>query len=46
MKIPIFNAINLNDEYKIFKSKNLDFNKLNNLNFSFPDLNKFHSLRF
>ena len=35
MKIPIFNAINLNDEYKIFKSKNLDFNKLNNLNFSF-----------
>ncbi len=45
MKIPIFNAINFYNKNKILKSKNLDFKKLNNLNFSPPDLNKFDSLK-
>ena len=45
MKIPIFNAINFYNKNKILKSKNLDFKKLNNLNFSSPDLNKFDSLK-
>ena len=45
MKIPIFNALNYYNEKEIIKSKNLDFDKLNNLNFSSPDLNKFYSLK-
>ena len=46
MKIPIFNSLNYYDEKEILKSKNLDFDKLNNLNFSSPDVNKFNSLKF
>ena len=45
MKIPIYNALNYYNEKEILKSKNLDFDKLNNLNFSSPDLDKFHSLK-
>ena len=45
MKIPIFNSLNYYDEKEILKSKNLDFDKLNNLDFSSPDLNKFYSLK-
>ena len=45
MKIPIYNALNYYNEKEILKSKNLDFDKLNNLNFSSPDLNKFYSLK-
>ena len=46
MKIPIYNALNYYNEKEILKSKNLDFDKLNNLNFSSPDSNKFYSLKF
>jgi len=45
MKIPIFNALHLNDKIKKMYTQNLDINKLNNLNFSSPDLNKFPSLK-
>ena len=45
MKIPIFNSLNYYDEKEILKSKNLDFDKLNNLNFSLPDVKKFNSLK-
>tara|TARA_A100001015_G_C14965605_1_gene702799 strand:+ start:40 stop:1206 length:1167 start_codon:yes stop_codon:yes gene_type:complete len=45
MKIPIFNAVNSNDKYKRISTQNLDIQKLNNLNFSSPDLNKFPSLK-
>ena len=43
MKIPIFNALN-SDKNKKIKSKKLDIQKLNELNLSFPDINKFPSL--
>ena len=45
MKIPIFNAVYSNDKFKKISSKNLDIHKLNNLDFSPPDLNKFPSLK-
>ena len=45
MKIPIFNAINDDDNKKKIHSENLNVNKLNNLNFSKPDLNKFPLLK-
>ena len=37
MKIPIFNSIYYDDEFKHIKSK-IDIKKLNNLNFSKPNL--------
>ncbi len=40
MKIPISNALNLN-----INSKNLDIKKLNKLDFSTPDINRFPSLK-
>ena len=45
MKIPIFNTLYSNDTKKKFNSKSLDINKLNNLNFSVPNLKKFESLK-
>ncbi len=45
MKIPIFNALNSNTKSKKIISKNLDIGKLNDLDFSFPDVNKFPSLK-
>ncbi len=45
MKIPIFNAIYFNDDKKKLRSKTLDLNKLNNLNFSLPDLSRFPLLK-
>jgi len=45
MKIPIFNAIYLNNKYKKISAQNLDIHKLNNLNFSSPNLDKFPSLK-
>ena len=45
MKVPIFNAIHSNNEFKKLSSKSLDIHKLNNLDFSSPDLNKFPSLK-
>ena len=45
MRIPIFNALNYNNSSKKLISKNLDFKKLNNLDFSSPDLNRFPSLK-
>ena len=44
MKIPIFNSIYLGS-YKKLKTKNIDLSNLNNLNLSFPDENKFPSLK-
>ena len=45
MKIPIFNAIYFNDKKKKIISKKLDVHKLNNLNFSLPDIKRFPSLK-
>tara|TARA_A100001015_G_C14932876_1_gene689206 strand:+ start:227 stop:1393 length:1167 start_codon:yes stop_codon:yes gene_type:complete len=45
MKIPIFNAIYFKENKKKLKSKLLDLHKLNNLNFSSPDLSRFPSLK-
>ncbi len=45
MKIPIFNSIYYDDEFKHIKSKKIDIKKLNNLNFSKPNLKKFPSLK-
>ena len=45
MKIPIFNAIYFNNTKKKINSKFLDINKLNNLNFSKPNLKKFPTLK-
>ena len=45
MKIPIFNALNYNNSSKKLISKNLDLKKLNNLDFSSPDVNRFPSLK-
>ncbi len=45
MKIPIFNAIYFNEEKKKLKSKKLDVYKLNNLDFSLPNLDRFPSLQ-
>ena len=45
MKIPIFNTIYFKNDHKKFKSKNLDIDKLNNLNFLPPNLEKFPSLK-
>ncbi len=45
MKIPIFNALHSGDKFKKFNTKKLDMNKLNNLDFSSPDLNKFPCLK-
>ena len=45
MKIPIFNAIYFHNTKKKIKSKFLDINKLNNLNFSKPNLKKFPTLK-
>ena len=45
MKIPIFNAIYSTSNSKILKSKDVNFNKLNNLNFSPPDIKRFPLLK-
>ena len=45
MKIPIANAINYKNLSKNIKFNELDINKLNNLDFSSPDYNKFPSLK-
>jgi len=45
MKIPIFNALNSDKNQKKLKSKNLDILKMNKLDLSLPDKNKFPSLR-
>ena len=45
MKIPIFNALNYNNNLKKLISNNLDIKKLNNLDFSSPDLNRYPSLK-
>ncbi len=45
MKIPIFNAIYFDENQKKINSKKLDIHKLNNLEFSSPDLKKFPSLK-
>ena len=44
MKIPIFNSIYLNSK-KIIKTNEIDFKKLNNLNFQVVDKNKFPSIK-
>ena len=46
MKIPIYNALYFDEKTISFKSKVLDINKLNRLNFSSPNLTKFPSLKF
>ena len=45
MKIPIFNALNLNEYSRKLKSKNLDIFKMNKLDLSSPDTNKFPLLK-
>ena len=45
MKIPIFNALNLDEYSKKLKSKNLDIFKMNKLDLSLPDTNKFPLLK-
>ncbi len=45
MKIPIFNSIYSNLTQKKLKSKDINFNKLNNLNFSSPDFKRFPLLK-
>ena len=45
MKIPIFNAVHLNDKTKKISTQNLDIHKLNNLSLSSPDFDKFPSLK-
>ena len=45
MKIPIFNTVYSDNNYKKFISKKIEIKKLNNLNFSLPDLDKFPSLK-
>ena len=44
MKIPIFNAIYFDDKKKKISSKEIDLKKLNNLNLTKPDINKFPAL--
>ena len=44
MKIPIFNAIYFDDKKKKISSKEIDFKKLNNLDLTKPDINKFPAL--
>ena len=45
MKIPIFNALNFESYQKKLKSKNLDIQKLNRLDLSPPDTDKFPLLK-
>ena len=45
MKIPIFNALNLNNDKRKMIFKNLDIKKLNKLDFSYPDYDKFKLLK-
>ncbi len=45
MKIPIFNALNSDSSQKELISKNLDIQKLNKLDLSLPDTNRFPSLK-
>jgi len=45
MKIPIFNALNFDEYSKKLKSKNLDIFKMNKLDLSLPDTNKFPLLK-
>ena len=45
MKIPIFNALNSDGAQNELKSKNLDIQKMNKLDFSQPDKNKFPLLK-
>ena len=45
MKIPIFNALNSEINKKELKSKNLDMQKLNQLDFSLPDASRYPSLK-
>ena len=44
MKIPIFNAIYFDDKKKNISSKKVDLKKLNNLDLTKPDINKFPAL--
>jgi len=45
MKIPIFNALNADIHQNKLKSKNLDIQKMNNLDLSLPDTNRFPLLK-
>jgi 1-deoxy-D-xylulose-5-phosphate reductoisomerase len=45
MKIPIFNALNVDGHEKKIKSKNLDILKMNKLDLSSPDTNRFPLLK-
>ncbi len=45
MSIPIFNSIYEDTILDTYKTKNLDLNKINNLNLTKPDVNKFTSLK-
>ncbi len=44
MKIPIFNSL-YSDKIKKLNTKNINLPNLNNLNLSYPDLNRFQSLK-
>ena len=44
MKIPIFNSL-YSDKVKKLNTKNINLPNLNNLNLSYPDLNRFQSLK-
>ena len=46
MAIPIFNSLYYDENKDISKQYKIDINKLNNLNFSKPNLDKFQSLKF
>jgi 1-deoxy-D-xylulose-5-phosphate reductoisomerase len=46
MAIPIFNSLYYDGNKDISKQCKIDINKLNNLNFSKPNLDKFQSLKF
>ena len=45
MKVPIFNSLYLHQNTNLIKTGKIDINKLNNLDFSEPDLKKFQSLK-
>jgi len=46
MEIPIFNSLYFDDLSKILKSKEIDFDKINNLNFTQVSNSKFPSVNF
>ena len=41
MEIPIANSLDIKNEHFIYRKSKIDFNKLNHLNFSYPDIKKF-----